>query len=240
MDVMKTETSFEPFFKKAGQSTERLVPIEDYAREIGISQRAAARYAKAGQIDTKEQEGRTYVVDKPLAEKDWFEFGVVRTQARARARWQIACLTLAVLLVGAVTAGSAAGVWLWGGMNASAQTLSETQDRLTNSGEQIADMQLQLADERRGHASKLEAQRADFEARASAFATAEAQLKRAADQFKALQAQLADERQDHKAEIRSQQVTHAATVDQLHAGISDLAAHIVELSKAVSDVQPVP
>ncbi len=240
MDVIKTETTYEPFFKKAEQSTERLVPIEDFAREIGISQRTAARYAKAGRIDTKEEEGQTYVVDKPLAEKDLFEFGIVRAQAGAKIKWQSACLTLGIILVIAVVAGSATGLWLWSGMTTSAQTLTETQDRLTNSGEQIAALQLQIANERRDHAAKLESQRAGFEARASALATAEVQLTRAAEQFNALQAQLATARQDHKAELQSQQVTHAATVDQLHAGISDLAAHVVELSKAVSAVQPAP
>jgi len=53
MDVIKTETRFEPSFKNAGQDTERLVPIQDFAHDVGISQRAAARYAKAGRIKTK-------------------------------------------------------------------------------------------------------------------------------------------------------------------------------------------
>ena len=84
MDVIKTETRFEPSFKNAGQDTERLVPIQDFGRDIGISRRAATRYAKAGRIETKEREGQTYVVDKPLAEKDWFEFGIVHVQAKAK------------------------------------------------------------------------------------------------------------------------------------------------------------
>lgn len=239
MDVIETETTFEPSFKKTGQDTDRLVPIEDYARKIGISRRAAARYARAGRIDTKEQDGHTYVVDKPL-EKDWFEFGLIRAQAQAKTKWQIACLTLAFILVAAAIAGSAAGVWLWADRTASAHTLTETQDRLTNSGEQIADLQAQLADERRDHASRIEAQKADFEARANTLATAEVQLTRAAEQFKALQAQLAVERENHKSELKSQQADHAATVDQLHAGISELAAHVVELSKALNELQPTP
>lgn len=238
MDVIKTETTFGPPLENQGRDSERLIPIEDFARDIGISRRAAARHAKAGRIKTKEREGNTYVVDRPPAEKDWFEFGVARVQATAKTRWQIACLTIATLLVAAVIAASAAGVWLWTGMTTSARTLVEAQDRLRAAGEQIVALQLQLADEHRDHIAELEAQKADFDSRANAFAAADVQLARAADQFKAMQALLVAERQSHKAEIQSQQISHAATVDRLHTGISELAANVVELSKAVTDVQP--
>ena len=140
----------------------------------------------------------------------------------------------------AVIGGSAAGLWLWTNRSDSGQTLAETQEWLAYSDEQIAAPQIQLADEHRDRSARFQAQREDFEARANARATAGLQLTRAVDQFKALQALPAAERQGHKAEIQSQQMSHAATVDQLHLRISELAAHVVELSKAVTEVQLVP
>lgn len=240
MDVIRTETTFEPSLGKARKDIERLIPIEDYAQKIGVSRSTVDRYAQTGRIETKKQHGQTFVVDRPLVEKDWFALGLVQAQAKAKTLWQIACLMFAALFVLAVLAGSVGGVRLWADRVASAEMLTATQIQVADAGKQITSMQEQLTAERRDHTTRLESQRVEYAARIDGLATAGTQLTRAAEQLKGLQAQLAAERQDHKAQLKSQQVSHAATVDQLHAGISKLASHVVELSKAVADLQTAP
>lgn len=252
MDIIRTETTFEPSLGKTCQDKERLIPIDDYARKMGIKRSAVDRYAKAGRIETKERHGKTYVIDKPLAEKDWFEFGIV--QAKAKTRWQIACLTFASLFALAVIAGAIGGARLWTERAASAGMLTTTQTQFADTGrlltglqaqnadagKQIASLQAQLTTERQDHAAKLESQRTEYAAKIDGLASAQTQLTGAAEQLKTLQIQLATERQDYKAQLKAQQVSHAATVGKLHAGISQLANHVVELSKAVALMKPTP
>ncbi len=254
MDTIKTETTFEPSLGKSRQDKERLIPIDDYAKKMGVKRSDLDRCVKAGRLETREHHGQTCVVDKPLVEKDWFEFGIVQAQAKAKTRWQIACLTFASLFVLAVIAGAAGGVRLWTDWTGSAEMLTTTQAQfadtgrlltglqaqVADAGKQIASLQSQLTAERQDHAAKLESQRTDYTARIDGLTSAQTQLTSAAEQLKALQAQLATERQDHKAQIKAQQTSHAATVSKLHAGISQLAAHVVELSKAVAELQPAP
>ena len=254
MDVIKTETTFEPSLGKAGQDKERLIPIDEYAQKIGVKRSTVDRYAKAGRIETKEQHGRMYVVDKPLVEKDWFEFGFAQAQAGAKTKWQIACLIFAGLFVLAALAGAAGGVRLWTDGAASTEMLTTTQAQVADSGQlltalqgqvadagkQIASLQAQLTTERQDHAAKLESQRTEYAARIDALTSAETQLTRAAEQLRKLQGQFETERQDYRAQLKAQQVSHAATVGQLHDGISQLAGHVVELSKAVTEVELTP
>lgn len=240
MDVIKTETTFEPSLGKTRQTSEQLVPIDEYAQKIGVKRSTVDRYAKAGRIETKEQHGKTYVVDKPLGEKDWLEFGIVQAQARSKTRWQIACLVFASLFALAAIAGAVGGVRLQADRTASAGMLSTTQAQFSDTarllaglqaqvaddGKQIASLQEQLTAERQDHAAKLESQRTDYTARIDALTSA--------------QTQLVTERQDHKAQLKAQQASHAATVGRLHDSISQLSAHVVELSKAVAEVSPAP
>lgn len=254
MDVIKTETTFEPSLGKAGQGKERLIPIEDYAQKMGVKRSTVDLYAKAGRIETKEQQGRMYVVDKPLVEKEWFELSVVQAQARAQTRWQIACLTFAVLFVLAVIAGAVGGVRLWTDRAASTgmlttaraqfadtgQLLTALQTQAADAGKQIASLQAQLTAERRDYTAKLESQRTEYAAKIDGLTSAQTQLARAAEQLRTLQTQLETDRQDYKAQLKAQQVSHAATVGQLHDGISQLVGHVVELSKAVAEVELTP
>jgi hypothetical protein len=240
MDTIKNKKTLEPSPGKARQVSERLIPIDEYAQKIGVKRSTVDSYAKDGRIETKEQHGKTYVVDKPLGEKDWFEFGIVQAQARAKTRWQIACLVFASLFALAAIAGAVGGVQLWTNRTASAGMLSTTQAQfadtgrlltglqaqVADAGKQIASLQAQLTAERQDHTAKLESQQTDYAARI--------------DTLTSTQAQLAVERQDHKAQLKAQQVSHAATVSRLHDSISQLSAHVVELSKAVAEVAPAP
>lgn len=254
MDIKKTETTSEPSPGKACQDKERLIPIDEYAQKIGVKRSALDRYAKAGRIETKEQHGQMYVVDKPLVEKDWFEFGIVQAQAKATTRWQIACLTFATLFVLTAIAGAVAGVRLWTDRTASAGMLTTTQTQfaetgrllvglqaqVADAGKQIASLQAQLTAERQDHAAKLESQRTEYTAKIDGLTSAQTQLTKAAEQLKTLQAQLATERQDYKAQLKAQQISHATTVSNLHAAISQLAGHVVELSKAIAEIELTP
>lgn len=159
MDMVETETLEEPGFETVRQDDESLIPIDDYAHKLGVSRRTVDRYARVGRIETKKHLGRTMVVDKPfkaapfhedsvrheqttelapLVEKDWFNFGHALAQAKAKTKWQIACLTFVVLFVAVTLAASAGGVWLHMAM----QTKT---DQLTAAGEQANGLQNQLA-----------------------------------------------------------------------------------------------
>ncbi len=254
MGVIKNDTASEPSPGKAGQDTKRLIPIDTFAQNLGVKRSTVDSYAAAGRIETKEQHGQTYVVDKPFAKKDWFEFGVVQARAGAKTRWQVACLVFAALFVLAVLAGAAGGVRLWTDRAASAEILTEAraqvadrrllltalQVQVADADKQMASLQEQFTAERNDHATKIESQQAQYTAKIDELAKAQTQLTAATEQLKALQAQLATERKDYDARLKSQKESHAATVAQLHAGISKLSSHIVELSKAVAEVQPAP
>ena len=281
MDRIETETILKPDVETVGQDNECLIPITDYAQRLGLSRRTVDRYAKVGRIETKKQLGRIYVVDKPLkpapvktdnvrhdktsefaplVQSDWFDFGMVQAQAKAKTKWQIACLTFAVLFAVVVITGSAGGVWLWTDRAAKANMLTAAQNQLTNAGEQFETLQDQLATERQDHITQLEslqtsytatvgqlqetltdrlaAERQDYTAqldsqRASYTATA-AQLQ------ETLTDRLAAERQDYTTQLDSQRASYTATVGQLQERITELAGHVVELSKAVAEIQLTP
>lgn len=265
MDVMKTETTFEPCGGKSGSGKEQLIPIDKYTQKMGLKRDIMDRYVKAGRIETRERQGKTYVVDRPLAEKDWFEIDIVQAQAKIIRRWQIASLALAGLSVLAVLAGIVGGLILWTDKATSIQILSaaETQfaetdreltalqGRIAAADKQIASLQQQLAAERRDYTTKLESEQAQLTTKIDGLTTAETQLAKTSKQLEALQArfaatnkeheaQLTALRQDYEAQLKSQQVSHAATVDQLHTGIDKLSTHIVELTKALAELEQTP
>jgi len=263
MDAIETETKLEPDVETAGQGNEGLIPIKDYAERFGVSRRTVERYAKVGRIEIKKQLGRIYVVDNPpkpappstesvrldemsdltpLVQKDWFDFGMAQAQAQAKAKtkWQIACLAFAVLLVAAVITGSGGGVWLWKDRVAKANALTAVRRQLTDGAEQINALQGQLATERQDYATRLASQQAGYAAKINVLTAAETQLATAAEQFNTLQDQLAIDRQDYITQLDSQRASYAGTVEQLQDGIAELAGHVVELSKAVAEVQLIP
>ncbi|MHC4117698.1 MAG: hypothetical protein ACYSWO_09345 [Planctomycetota bacterium] len=254
MGVMENNTTVGSSTGRTGKEMERLIPIDKFAQKMGITRSTVDRYAKAGRIETKEQQGQMYVVDKPLAEKDWFDFGIVQAQARSKTRWQVACFVFATLFVVVALAGAAGGVRLWTDRAASAEILAETraqvadrrllltalQLQVADADKQIASLQEQLTAEGRDHAARIESQQAQYTAKIDELAKARNQLTVTTEQLKALQGQLAAERKNYDARLKSQKESHAATVAQLHASISKLSGHIVELSKAVADVQLAP
>ena len=130
METITSETIFDADVETPGQDNECLIPINEYGQRLGVSRRTLYRYAKVGRIKTKKHIGRTYVVDKPLkpapvktdivrhdqtselalpVEKDWFAFGMAKSQATARRKWQFACRTFVALFVVALIAS----VWLF-------------------------------------------------------------------------------------------------------------------------------
>lgn len=254
MGIIDNDTTVGSSSGRTGKDMERLIPIDKFAQKMGIARSTVNRYAEAGRIETVEQQGQIYVVDKPLAEKDWFEFGIVQTQARAKTRWQVACLVFATLFVLAVLTGAAGGVRLWTDRAASAEILEETkaqvadrrllltalQLQVADADKQIASLQEQLTAERREHKTRIESQQAQYTAKIDELAKARNQLTVTTEQLKALQGQLTTERKNYDARLRSQKESHAATVAQLHASISKLSGHVVELSKAVAEVQSAP
>ncbi len=261
MDAIETETKLGPDVETAGQGNEGLIPIKDYAERFGVSRRTVERYAKVGRIEIKKQLGRIYVVDNPpkpappstesvrldemsgltpLVQKNWFDFGMAQAQGKAKTKWQIACLAFAVLLVAAVITGSAGGVWLWKDGVAKADALTAVRRQLTDAAEQINALQGQLATERRDYATQFASQQAGYVAKINVVTAAETQLATAAEQLNTLQDQLAIDRQDYITQLESQRASYAATVGQLQDGIAELAGHVVELSKAVAEVQLIP
>jgi len=159
MDTVETETLLQPDSETVRQDSECLIPIDEYARKLGVSRRTVDRYARVGRIETKKHLGRTMVIDTPLrpesahedgvgqeqmtdlaplAHKDWFHFGQTLAQAKAKTKWQIACLTFVVLLVAVLLAASVGGVWLY-------MSLQTKADQLTTANEQLSGLQTQLA-----------------------------------------------------------------------------------------------
>jgi len=159
MDTVETETVVQEEPETVRQDDECLIPIEDYAQKLGVSRRTVDRYARVGRIETKKHLGRTMVIDKPykpalfhadavrpeqttelapLVQNDWLNFGQALSQAKAKTKWQVACLTFAVLFVCVVLAASIGGVWLH-------MSLQTKTDEVNTANEQVGGLQTQLA-----------------------------------------------------------------------------------------------
>lgn len=159
MDTVETETIVQEEPETVRQDDECLIPIEDYAQKLGVSRRTVDRYARVGRIETKKHLGRTMVIDKPykpapfladavrpeqttelapLVQNDWLNFGQALSQAKAKTKWQVACLTFAVLFVAVTLVASVGGVWLH-------MSLQTKADEVNAAGEQVSGLQTQLA-----------------------------------------------------------------------------------------------
>lgn len=169
MDMVETETVVQEEPETVRQDNECLIAIEDYAQKLGVSRRTVDRYARVGRIETKKHLGRTMVIDKPytpapfradtvrpeqttelapLVPQDWLHFGQALSQAKAKTRWQAACLIFAVLFVGVTLAASVGGVWLHMSLQTKTDQLNTADERVSGLQTQLGNMQLALDNER--------------------------------------------------------------------------------------------
>jgi hypothetical protein len=169
MDTVETETIVQEEPETVRQDDECLIPIEDYAQKLGVSRRTVDRYARVGRIETKKHLGRTMVLDKPykpapfhadnirteqttelapLVQSDWLNFGQALSQAKAKTKWQVACLTFAVLFAGVTLAASVGGVWLHMSMQTKTDQLNSANEQVSGLQTQLGNLQLTLDNER--------------------------------------------------------------------------------------------